>query len=126
LKLLRPPCRAAVTWLGLATLLAASACSSPPPAKRHVLAPGFKGKDCAMVSPELTYEQMRGPPGTVKVHVKIVDGTVDAVTVRSGPQIYRQPVVEAVKKYTCKGAPTFEADQTFVFNSDPLATKGRK
>jgi hypothetical protein len=79
-----------------------------------------------MVSPELTYEQMRGPPGTMKAHVKVVDGSVAAVTIRSGPKIYRQAVIDAVKKYTCKGEPTFEADQSFVFNTDPLMTKIRK
>jgi len=37
----------------------------------------------------------------------------------SGPRVYREAVVTAMKQYTCQGSPTFAADQTFVFAFPP-------
>ena len=106
--------------------LAAAGCAGSPSLKGQKLPPGFQGKDCALVAPELSYEQMRrGPPGTVKAHVRVVDGAVASVVIRSGPQAYRQPVIDAIRKYTCKGQPTFEADQSFTFGVDPLRQPAR-
>lgn len=90
---------------------------------------GFKGKDCAMVSPILPADlRKQAKPATVRARAYFVDGAVTKVTVLSGPRLYREPVIAAMKQYTCKGFLTFAADQTFVFAFPPnlpLATEAR-
>ena len=83
-------------------------------------APGFKGKDCIMVSPVLSAELRRqARPGTLRARAYFVRGEVTKVTILSGPRVYREPVVAGMKQYTCKGNLTFTADQTFVFTFPP-------
>jgi hypothetical protein len=83
--------------------------------------PGFKGKDCAMVSPVLPAELRKlAKPGTVRARAYFVQGVVTKVTVLSGPRVYQEPVVSAMKQYTCQGFLTFAADQTFVFAFPPI------
>ena len=108
--------------ISLAGALALAACSSTSGPSRTVHAPpGFKDKECAMVSPNLDPEQMRpGKPAKVKARAHFVGGSVASVDILSGPKAYRQPVIDAMKQYTCKGSLTFVADQTFVFGVDPL------
>jgi hypothetical protein len=117
------PVRMAST--GLAVLFLASACaiSSTPGDRRPThAAPGFKGKTCEMVSPDLNPDLMRpGKPATVRARAHFVDGSVRSVQILSGPAAYRQPVIDAMKQYTCAGGLTFVADQKFVFGVDPLS-----
>jgi hypothetical protein len=75
-----------------------------------------------MVSPELNPDSMRpGKPATLKARAHFVDGEVKKVDILSGPVAYRQPVIDAMKKYKCAGGLTFVADQKFVFGVDPLS-----
>lgn len=101
------------------------ACSTPVPSGvgRQVHgSPGFKDKQCEMVSPELNPDLMRpGKPATVKARAHFIDGEVKKVEILSGPAAYRQPVIDAMKKYKCAGGLTFVADQKFVFGVDPLS-----
>ena len=105
-----------------------AACSTPSTPGRVVYAePGFKGKDCSMVSPQIDPTQMRpGKPARVKARAHFVDGAVTSVSVLSGPVSFRQPVVDAMKQYKCKGGLTFVADQTFIFGVDPLMDKSKR
>jgi hypothetical protein len=75
-----------------------------------------------MVSPELNPDLMRpGKPSIVKARAHFVDGEVASVQILSGPAAYRQPVIDAMRQYTCAGHLTFVADQKFVFGVDPLS-----
>ena len=77
-----------------------------------------------MVSPTLDPDlTLRGKPVKVKARAHFVDGAVASVDILAGPKAYRQPVIDAMKQYTCKGGLTFVADQTFVFGIDPLSAK---
>jgi hypothetical protein len=77
-----------------------------------------------MVSPDLNPDLMRpGKPATVKARARFVDGEVKSVEILSGPVAYRQPVIDAMKQYTCAGGLTFVADQTFVFGVVPLSRR---
>ncbi|WP_448171993.1 hypothetical protein [Rhizobacter fulvus] len=109
--------------MSVAFVLTACASSSPSDPRRTVQAPpGFKGKKCEMVSPDLNPDLMRpGKPATVKARAHFVDGEVKSVEILSGPAAYRQPVIDAMTKYTCSGGLTFVADQKFVFGVDPLS-----
>ena len=82
-----------------------------------------------MVSPILPADlRKQAKPATVRARAYFVDGAVTKVTVLSGPRLYREPVIAAMKQYTCKGFLTFAADQTFVFAFPPnlpLATEAR-
>lgn len=90
-----------------------------PPARAS--APGFKGKDCAMVAPTLSAEQRKlAKPATVRARAFFVQGVVTRVSILSGPRAYRDAVIAGMMQYTCKGAPTFAADQTFVFAFPPI------
>jgi hypothetical protein len=90
-------------------------------------APGFKGKDCSMVFPTLAPDLLRpAKPVKVKARAHLVDGTVASVEVLSGPKPYRQPVIDAMKKTTCRGGLTFAADQTFVFSEAPVLAQSAK
>lgn len=113
------------TVIALAAVLLVTACgtSSPPTAHRVAHAPpGFKGKQCDMVSPSLNPGLMRpGKPAKVKARAHFVDGEVQSVEILSGPAAYRQPVIDAMKQYSCAGGLSFVADQTFVFGVDPLS-----
>ena len=109
----------------LAALLVLSACATPSSHGDHRAihaSPGFKGKSCEMVSPELNPDLMRpGKPATVRARAHFVDGEVRSVQILSGPAAYRQPVIDAMKQYTCADSLTFVADQKFVFGVDPLS-----
>jgi len=113
------------TAMTVATVFAISACanSSTPSARRATQAPpGFKGKQCEMVSPDLNPELLRpGKPAIVKARAHFVDGEVESVQILSGPVAYRQAVIQAIKKYKCAGGLSFVADQKFVFGVDPLS-----
>ncbi len=109
----------------LVVALAMTACASPSPASagRAIHAPpGFKGKQCELVSPDLNPDLMRpGKPATVRARAHFVAGEVKSVQILSGPAAYRQPVIEAMMQYRCAGGLTFVADQKFVFGVDPLS-----
>ena len=109
----------------LAVAVAVSGCSTAPGSQKVVKAsPGFKGKDCEMVSPNLDPSlTLRGKPVRLKARAHFVDGVVTKVEILSGPREYRQVVIDAMKQYTCKGGLTFFADQNFVFGLDPLSAK---
>lgn len=113
------------TVIALAAVLLVTACGTPsPPTDLRVAhaPPGFKGKQCDMVSPSLTPGLMRpGKPATVKARAHFVDGEVKSVEILSGPAAFRQPVIDAMKQYSCAGGLTFVADQKFVFGVDPLS-----
>jgi hypothetical protein len=113
------------TALALASCLAVTACgttSAPSPQRTVKAPPGFKGKQCEMVSPELDPNLQRpGKPATVRARAHFVDGEVTSVQILSGPLAYRQPVIDAMRQYTCAGHLTFVADQKFVFGVDPLS-----
>jgi hypothetical protein len=115
----------ACTSLTLTACLLVSACAttSAPSLQRVIKAPpGFKGKQCEMVSPELDPNLLRpGKPATVRARAHFVDGEVKSVEILSGPAAYRQPVIDAMRQYTCAGHLTFVADQKFVFGLDPLS-----
>jgi len=73
-----------------------------------------------MVSPVLSADlRKQAKPGTVRARAYFVQGVVTKVTVLSGPRVYREAVITAMKQYTCQGSPTFAADQTFVFAFPP-------
>ncbi|KQW36553.1 hypothetical protein ASC76_18000 [Rhizobacter sp. Root404] len=75
-----------------------------------------------MVSPDLNPDLTRpGKTAIVKARAHFVDGEVESVKILSGPAAYRQPVIDAMKKYKCAGHLTFVADQRFVFGVDPLS-----
>ncbi len=112
--------------LGTLTLAACilSACAGSVAGTGRVVhaAPGFKGKQCEMVSPDLNPDLMRpGKPATVRAQAHFVGGEVRSVQILSGPAAYRQSVIDAMKQYTCAGGLTFVADQKFVFGVDPLS-----
>lgn len=119
------PFSARMTSAGLAVAIVMSACanSSSFGSQRSIAAsPGFKGKQCEMVSPEVDPNLMRpGKLATVRARVHFVGGEVRSVQILSGPAAYRQPVIDAMKQYTCAGGLTFVADQKFVFGVDPLS-----
>ncbi|MES2992319.1 MAG: hypothetical protein V4844_12950 [Pseudomonadota bacterium] len=117
------PARKASTSLAALLLLSACATSSSPGDRRPIhAAPGFKGKTCEMVSPDLNPDLMRpGKPATVRARAHFVDGEIRSVKILSGPVAYRQPVIDAMKQYTCAGGLTFVAEQKFVFGVDPLS-----
>jgi hypothetical protein len=62
-----------------------------------------------------------GKPVTVRARARFVDGEVQSVDILSGPVAFRQPVIEAMRQYTCAGGLTFVAEQKFVFGIDPLS-----
>ena len=80
-----------------------------------------------MVSPQLDPSLIRpGKPVRIKARAHFVDGAVASVDVLSGPESFRPAVVGAMKKYTCKGGLTFDAEQTFIFGVDPLMGKSKR
>jgi len=119
----RPPSQQTLITLVAVLLVTACGTPSPPTARRVAHAPpGFKGKQCDMVSPSLNPGLIRpGKPATVKARAHFVDGEVKSVEILSGPVAYRQPVIDAMKQYSCAGGLTFVADQKFVFGMDPLS-----
>ena len=109
--------RLRVCYVGI---VLAAGCATPSTDRPKYAAPGFNNKECAMVSPRLDPEQMKsGKVAKVKARAHFVDGFVVAIEILSGPKSYRQPVIDAMKQYTCKGALTFVAEQTFIFNNAP-------
>jgi hypothetical protein len=116
---------ACMTSASLAVAIVLSGCASSSsfgPQRSVAASPGFKGKQCEMVSPEVDPNMMRpGKPATVKARAHFVGGEVRSVQILSGPAAYRQPVIDAMKQYTCAGGLTFVADQKFVFGVDPLS-----
>jgi hypothetical protein len=77
-----------------------------------------------MVSPDLNPDLTRpGKTAILKARAHFVDGVVESVKILSGPEAYRQPVIEAMKQYKCAGRLTFVADQKFVFGVDPLGRR---
>lgn len=59
-------------------------------------------------------------PGEVVASARIKDGTLDEITIVSGPAVFHDAVVAALKAYKCPGAPDGTViSQQFTFNWAP-------
>jgi len=107
----------------LPALLILASCASEAP---HSVAPRVEpvtmkiGAICppqgqtAPMLPRQAIEQKIG--GTVVARARIANGSVEEVTILSGPEIFHAPTVAAMKKYKClKRDDTVVSEQSFTF-----------
>lgn len=68
------------------------------------------------VAPVVPHKALvEGTMGTVVAEVKITNGQVSGVKILSGPDVYRDPVVTAIKQYKCDERVSAVSWQEFVF-----------
>ena len=72
------------------------------------------------VAPEMPRRAVKdGIEGVVKVQIVVKNGAVQDVTVLSGPKVFHEAVIAAVKRYKCVAeGPEVVATQEFTFKLD--------
>lgn len=66
---------------------------------------------------------MKQIPGEVVASARIRDGTLEAITIVSGPEVFHDAVIAALKAYKCPGASDgIVITQQFTFNWAPTMT----
>ena len=72
------------------------------------------------VAPEMPRRAVKdGIEGVVKVQIVVKNGAVQDVTVLSGPKVFHEAVIAAVKHYKCVAdGPEVVATQEFTFKLD--------
>ena len=89
---------------------------APPAPKRLAI-----GLACpTQVAPEMPRRAVKdGIEGVVKVQILVKNGAVQDVTVLSGPKVFHEAVIAAVKRYKCVAdGPEVVATQEFTFKLD--------
>ena len=93
----------------------APAAPSAPPRSASI------GSICpTQVQPEMPRRAIReGISGTVVARVRIANGVVQDVSIISGPRVFHEPVMAAIRQYKCAASSgELEATQEFVFKLD--------
>jgi len=72
------------------------------------------------VAPEMPRRAVReGVSGVVRAQIKLVNGGVSEVTIVSGPRVFHEEVIKAIKQYKCVASQDeVVATQEFVFKLD--------
>ena len=101
-------------------LLALASCAAAPSAPGKVA--DYRGRIGVLcpdqVSPSIPVQAERGKiSGKVVAEARVVKGAVVSVKIRSGPRVYRNAVMEAMKQYRCDhDIAEAVTDQQFVFD----------
>jgi hypothetical protein len=106
--------------LSVLCLFALAACVATPSAPAKVA--DYRGRIGVLcpeqVSPRVPAQAERDKiSGKVVADARVVEGAVVDVRIRSGPRVYRNAVVEAMKQYRCdRDVPRAVTNQQFVFD----------
>jgi protein TonB len=71
---------------------------------------------CEQVAPDFPREAVRkGLSGTVKAKITILQGEITEIVILSGPEIFHQAVIAAIKQTNCPKETSLTFTQDFTF-----------